>query len=195
MFMLTMNIYQALGDLFQNGDRHQATIEAALRLAARAGQLARDQESIFVLFRVQPGLSEPTADLSGCMRQIEHSFHRRPSRAGADQITAGPLPECQPKRINNNGFPSTCFAGEDIQPRSERQVQVVNQRKVGDMEFNEHLLISIPIQVLNLEYEILVQRLAPVELALQLVVEIGTADGEEKGLMGGTANINLVFCL
>lgn len=195
MFMLTMNIYQALGDLFQNGDGHQATIEAALRLAARTGQFARYQKSIFVFICVQPGLSEPPADLGGSVREIEHGFHRRPSRSGADQITAGPLPECQPKRINNNGLPSTRFAGEDIQSRPERQVQMVNQRKVGDMEFNEHLLSIIPIHVLNLGCEILVQRLAPVELALQLVVEIGTADGEEKGLVGGAANINLVFCL
>ncbi len=136
MLMLAVNIHQAFGDFFENGDGHQPAIDAALRFAACPGQFARDQQRVFLLLGIQARFRQSLPHFRRRVCQVKDCFHRGFAGPGTDQIRSGPFAQSQPEGINDDGLSRAGFAGQDIQARPERQIQAVNQGKIRDMKLN-----------------------------------------------------------
>ena len=59
-------------------------------------------------------------------------------RSGPDEIRGRPLTEQQGDRVNEKGLPRPRFTGQHDEPGGDGELELLDQRKVGDTQLAEH---------------------------------------------------------
>ena len=73
------------------------------------------------------------------IRQSEDPFHPRHLSPGAHQRRIRPAAQQQVHGIDNDGLARARLAGEDHKARRKLQFEMINDGKIGDDKFGDHL--------------------------------------------------------
>ena len=101
--------------------------------ASRAAVVARSSRRAVE----RPPVATSRTAMSGSGESIEERLDPGGVRAVADQPRVRARPADQPERVDQQALAGAGLAGDDVEPRSERQAQAVDQREVAHAELEE----------------------------------------------------------
>ena len=122
---------ERLGELAQIGHRRGAAVDERARAALRADAPREDD-----LLRV---LRQALAQLAAQrVRQLEHALDVRLLGAGPDDAGPRPAAEQQIERVGQHRLARAGLPRQDVEPRREAQLGLLDQQEVLDAELVEH---------------------------------------------------------
>ena len=107
-------------------------------ITAVGGQFATKCQVVDSLFRLYSRFCEGFVQTRIGIGDCECRFHHRFLIGSADYATVGPRAQKEAESSENYRFARTGFAGDYVEPRSESQVDGVNQGIVGYVEVSYH---------------------------------------------------------
>lgn len=132
--VLAMDFDQEFGEAAKRRCRRETAVQVCLALSLSQEVTADHQE--LVSRTLDPAFRQQMASL--LVIQIEGGLYPALLGPGAYLLRLTPCPQGQPQRVDDDRFAGTGFAREDIEPRAELNVQLVDQGKVRDAQFAEH---------------------------------------------------------
>src|SRR5579859_4084130 len=78
------------------------------------------------------------------MRRLEHRLDARLARPAAHHIRRGAPAAQERHRLDEERLSGAGLAGEHVEPRPEIDLDVVEQRKIGDAEVRQHVWLIGP---------------------------------------------------
>ena len=74
----------------------------------------------------------------GSFRPVEHRFDYRRIFACADELSGCAAADEQPDRADEDGFSRSSFAGQDVEPGFELQLEAIDDGQVADGKEAQH---------------------------------------------------------
>ena len=78
------------------------------------------------------------------MGQLEGGVYLGHFAAGAHGLGGGAFAQQQPHGVDNDRLARPRLAGEDVQPWAERQMKLIDDRKIANAQFGEHSTGILP---------------------------------------------------
>ncbi len=121
-----MDVDEHEADLLEHAERHMAAVHEH-HVAPDPRHLTRHDER--VLARID-GLRLQEVPQLLLRLEREHRFHAQPVTARADGVRRDALPEDRAERIDEDGLARARLTREDIQPRVELDLDMLEQREI-----------------------------------------------------------------
>ena len=131
-----MNDGQVWRKLLQHGHRRSLVVNEDASLAARRNLASQDQAAFF---GVDPVRLKHRVD--GGRFRLEHRRYGCFIRAVADRVAGRLVAQQQRERVDEDGFTSAGFAGQEVETGRELHGHVVDDRVVFDPQFQEHVSV------------------------------------------------------
>ena len=132
VFMLAVDINELLAELFEHVQGDRAAIQIGPGFPGALDE-APDEQSIRFL------RGEAVQDFRGlCSLELEESFHRGLFLAGSNHFRGSSTPQEEVDGIDQDGFSGAGFPGQDVEARPEFNVQLIDDRKVLDIQLGQH---------------------------------------------------------
>jgi hypothetical protein len=125
--MLPVDLHQARAELGQGSHRGKLPTGPGGRPAVSADAPSQDQLAVL-------GPLGGAWDAGG----LEQGLHPGPLLPRTDQARVGPAAQHQGEAHGHHGLSRPGLAGQDVEPRSELQVHLVDDAQAGDVELEQH---------------------------------------------------------
>src|SRR5690606_31439047 len=87
---------------------------------------------------------EPCLDLRAALAGIERRLDQRRVAAGAHHLAARAVSGGDRQRALQQALAGAGLAGDDVEPWTEAQLEVLDQREVLDAQEPQHVVVSAP---------------------------------------------------
>ena len=137
-----MDIDQKVADVAQQRSCDRAAVDPSHRAAIGAHLARQDDfvglvafERVFGQHRGKPG--------SHGSAETECTFDLGPVRPRADDLLRRPVTEQEVDGIDDDRLARAGLTGQDVEARSESEIQAVDDRQVAYAKFSQHVCISL----------------------------------------------------
>jgi hypothetical protein len=132
VFVLAIDINELLAKLFKHVQGDGAAIQIGPGVPGALDE-APDEQSIRFL---QVEAVQDLQSLSSL--ELEESFHRRLFLPGSNHFRGSSTPQEEVDGIDQDGFSGAGFPGQDVEARPEFNVQLIDDRKIFDIQLGQH---------------------------------------------------------
>ena len=126
--------------LAQHAHRGRLIVDEDAALPSGRDLAPQNDGLVFVVGIDAVGLENSGNDLFRPLVNFKNSRDHGPISAGANHIGGSLLAKKKRERINQNGFPRSGLAGQQVQASRELYRQIVDDRVIFKPQFGEHKL-------------------------------------------------------
>ena len=130
--MLRMDVDQAFADGTQRSQLHGQVVHISTAFTRRSDHPAN--HALLIVVDIERG-EQPFKPVT---RQVKFCFDHAVALRVANRSDIAPVTEDQPQRTEQDRLTRAGFAGDDVQPRSESDIELIDQRIILYRQPLEH---------------------------------------------------------
>ena len=134
MFMLSVDVHEQSGEVFQRRQRHHHARNAA-DAAAIGAQFARNGEDAVFAGRAQ---FRGQFLRAGAVGNVKERLYRRPFRAGAQKLPSGARAKRQRQAVHDDGLARAGLAGEYVEALGKLDGELLDEGDVANGYLQKH---------------------------------------------------------